>query len=149
MACGAYLFNAGRPKLTVRVAAEVTWPKYATAAKSAPTDVGGYATLSHPMGGVCLASGERTRPACCIRRLAEHTFRSARAPTGAAEAAAFPQAKQVPMGEGQGECRSGPTDVGGHATAGQSAWPPKQLPPKTYWGESWRCRPLRRAEPGA
>src|SRR5436309_13639473 len=111
MACSANVFNAGRPKLTVRVAAEVTRRKYATAARSAPTDVGGHATLSHP-----------TRRA---------------------------DAPSQREGEGQGEGRSGPTEVGGHAIAGQSARPPQQLPPKTYLADSWRCRPLRRAEPGA
>ncbi len=103
MACGAYVFNAGRPKLTVRVAAEVTRRKFATAARSAPTHVGGYATLTHPT-------------------------RRADAP---------------------GEGRSAPTDVGGHGFTGQSARPRKELPPKTYWVDSWRCRQLRRAEPGA
>src|SRR6266516_910207 len=33
--------------------------------------------------------------------LAEHAFRSARAPTGAAEAAALPDAKHIRMGEGE------------------------------------------------
>src|SRR6266566_7176705 len=145
MACGAYLFNAGRPKLTVR-AAEVTRRKYATGARSAPTDVGSYATLSHPY----LVSGSRTflSAATSERRFGpdweDKTAKSRCCGQECPRSALNTYSHQ--MGESQSEGRSAPTDVGGHGIAGQSARPPKELPPKTYWADFWRFRPLRPAE---